>query len=111
VPSRGAPEPRGVDGEGSAAAKEGILKWLDSVTQQKPAVQEVELRRVTKDTRELIRRTKSHRRDGGLLLDARDVRLLSRLSEEHGGDADRDERRRKEHGGLYGARPSSVTHR
>jgi hypothetical protein len=29
------------------------LKWLDSVTQQKPAVQEVELWRVTKDTREL----------------------------------------------------------
>ena len=60
------------------------------------------------------------------LLDARDVRLLSRLSEEHGGDADRDERhtaehhqpfehhvawRREEHGGLYGARPSSVTQR
>ena len=39
--------------EWSPAAKEGILKWLDSVTQQKPAVREVELWRVTKDVREL----------------------------------------------------------
>jgi len=39
--------------EWSPVAKAGILKWLDSVTQQKPAVREVELWRVTKDTREL----------------------------------------------------------
>jgi hypothetical protein len=39
--------------EWSPAAKEGILKWLDSVTPQKPAVREVELWRVTKDVREL----------------------------------------------------------
>jgi hypothetical protein len=38
--------------EWSPAAKEGILKWLDSVTWQKPAVREVDLWRVTKDTRE-----------------------------------------------------------
>ena len=35
------------------AAKDGILKWLESATKEKPAVQEVELWRVTKDTREL----------------------------------------------------------
>ena len=39
--------------EWSPAAKDGILGWLESVTKQKPAVQEVELWRVTKDTREL----------------------------------------------------------
>ena len=39
--------------EWSPAAKTGILEWLDSVTQQKPAVRKVELWRVRKDTREL----------------------------------------------------------
>ena len=37
----------------SPAAKDGTLKWLESVTKEIPAVQEVELWRVTKDTREL----------------------------------------------------------
>jgi hypothetical protein len=37
----------------SAAAKDGTLKWLESVTKEKPSVQEVELWRVSKDTREL----------------------------------------------------------
>ena len=61
----------------------------------------------------------------GLPLDALDVVLLSRLSEEHGDDAKRGERhsaehqeafehhagwRRKRHG-AYTARPSIVTHR
>ena len=39
--------------EWSAATKDGTLKSLGSVTKEKPAVQEVELWRVTKDTREL----------------------------------------------------------
>jgi hypothetical protein len=39
--------------EWSPVAKEGILGWLESVTKEKPAVQEVELWRVTKDAREL----------------------------------------------------------
>ncbi len=39
--------------EWSPAAQKGILGWLETVTQQKPAVQEVELWRVTKDVREL----------------------------------------------------------
>jgi len=60
----------------------------------------------------------------GLLLDALDVLLLSRLSEEHGDDAKRDERHSGEHQepfehyaarkrrrhGAYTARPSIVTH-
>ena len=41
--------------EWSPAAKQGILGWLESVTKEKPeaATREVELWRVTKDTREL----------------------------------------------------------
>ena len=40
--------------EWSPAAKQGILGWLESVTKEQPtAAQEVELRRVTKDVREL----------------------------------------------------------
>ena len=41
--------------EWSPAAKDGILGWLESVTKEKPeaAAKEVELWRVTKDTREL----------------------------------------------------------
>jgi hypothetical protein len=39
--------------EWSSAAQKGILGWLETVTQQKPAVRDVELWRVTKDTREL----------------------------------------------------------
>ena len=40
--------------EWSPAAKQGILGWLESVTREKPEVaREVELWRVTKDTREL----------------------------------------------------------
>ena len=39
--------------EWSPAAKNGILGWLEAVCREKPAVQEVELWRVTKDTREL----------------------------------------------------------
>jgi hypothetical protein len=39
--------------EWSPAAQQGILGWLETVTKEKPAVQEVELWRVTKDSREL----------------------------------------------------------
>jgi hypothetical protein len=39
--------------EWSPAVKEGILGWLESVTKEKASVEEVELWRVTKDTREL----------------------------------------------------------
>ena len=39
--------------EWSPAAKVGFLGWLESVTKEKPAVQEVELWRVSKDVREL----------------------------------------------------------
>ena len=60
-----APSHTGVQGEGDnreqsatrlePAAKDGILKWLESATKEKPeaAVEEVELWRVTKDMREL----------------------------------------------------------
>jgi hypothetical protein len=39
--------------EWSPAAQQGILGWLETVTKEKPAVQKVELWRVTKDSREL----------------------------------------------------------
>src|SRR4029453_16002959 len=38
--------------EWSPAAQQGILGWVETVTNQKPAVRELELWRVTKDTRE-----------------------------------------------------------
>jgi hypothetical protein len=46
---------------------------------------------------ELIAALSRTAQDGGLLLDALDVRLLSRLSDEQGGDADRDERDSAKH--------------
>jgi hypothetical protein len=39
--------------EWSSAAQQGILGWLETVMKEKPAVREVELWRVAKDTREL----------------------------------------------------------